>query len=576
MLVRGNLLARAICVLVALAAVLAIVGGSDTARATAPTTFVASSITAGFIHNCGLVDESDSAFAQIKCWGDNTGGQVAIGTSGNMNTAPADICSTSSGTIETGTTKRWKCGTPLRPGLDISFSVGSGIHTCVISDPGASGTAQCWGLNNEGQLGDGQACGSPSCTVPVNVCDVGASVPCGSDVLTGIVSIAVGYEHSCAYMYNGGIECWGENNFGQLGDGTTTSRSTPVDVCQTYNSGTHQCDAVFSGASSVGAGYVHTCAVKDATARCWGRNSSGQLGDGTTTDRLTPITVSLSNVTAVAGGGYDGVYPRSQTCALVQVTSNNAMYCWGNNTYGQLGDSTNTNRTSPVAVSGLSSGVTALGLGGLHSCALNSSGGIKCWGYNNYGELGDGTNTTRNSPVDVSGLTSGAASVAGGYFHSCTRLSGTGDTTIKCWGHNGFAELGNGKTTDSNVPSTVQLDSDRDGCTNAKEDAIGSNYQNFWDIFDTPTSSNIRDRKVDQSDYDRINARYYANDSGGSATINRNTDPLSAPPGSGYHPAFDRSSVGSGKFDLGPADGSINISDLLLVNRQKAQVDCSS
>lgn len=190
-----------------------------------------------------------------------------------------------------------------------------------------------------------------------------------------------------------------------------------------------------SGVATLAAGMYHTCALtSDGGAKCWGRNWYGQLGDGTTTSRTTlaDVTGLTSGVAALAAG-------EDHTCAL---TTSGGVKCWGRNWAGQLGDGTTENRLTPVDVSGLTSGVVALTADSSHTCAATVSGGAKCWGANNYGQLGDGTTSNRNVPVDVSGLASGAAALAAGWGHTCAVMASGG---AKCWGANNYGQLAMGQ-----------------------------------------------------------------------------------------------------------------------------------
>ena len=217
------------------------------------------------------------------------------------------------------------------------------------------------------------------------------------------------------------MNCWGYNGHGQLGDGTTTDSVVPVSVA-----------GLASGVLAVTAGEAQTCAVTSAGgAMCWGRNSFGELGDGTTTSSDVPVGVSglASGVAAVATGG-------GHTCAL---TDAGGVKCWGTNFGGQLGDGTNIDRTTPVGVVGLSSGVVAVSAGPFHTCALTEAGGVKCWGSNFYGQLGDGTTSDRNAPTDVLGLGSGVAAVTVGGFHTCAVTARGG---VRCWGASDSGQLG--------------------------------------------------------------------------------------------------------------------------------------
>ncbi|KAB2840761.1 MAG: hypothetical protein F9K47_12855 [Burkholderiales bacterium] len=250
--------------------------------------------------------------------------------------------------------------------------------------------------------------------------------------LTGVQKLAAGFWHTCALATGGGLKCWGDNEDGQLGDNSAVSRLSPVDV------------AGLSGVTEVAAGGFHTCALlSNGGVKCWGDNAYGQLGDNSTTDRRTPVDVAgLTGVTAITAGIY-------HSCALL---NSGGVKCWGRNNYGQLGDNTTTNRPVPTDVPALT-GVSSVvgGGGGWHSCALLSGGAVKCWGRNNYGQLGDGSTTNRSAPVGVSGL-SGATAIAGGGVHSCALLSGGG---VKCWGHNGDGQLGDASTTGRQTPVNV-------------------------------------------------------------------------------------------------------------------------
>ncbi len=294
-----------------------------------------------------------------------------------------------------------------------------GSHSCART---SGGGAKCWGWNQKGELGNGTS--GPNSWPPVDV--VGLS--------RGVRAVAAGEGHSCALTSGGGVKCWGWNDSGQLGDGTTSDRPAPVDVV-----------GLSSGVTAITARDLQSCALTSGGGvMCWGDNRWGQLGDGTTTRRLTPAAVSglSGGVTAIATGGV-------QSCAL---TTGASVMCWGDNRNGAVGDGTTTRRLTPVAVSGLSGGVTAIATGSLHSCALTTSGGVRCWGRNSSGQLGDGTTSDRLAPVDVLGLSSGVTAIAAGAIHSCALTTGGG---VKCWGDNEGHELGDGTTSNRSTPVDV-------------------------------------------------------------------------------------------------------------------------
>jgi alpha-tubulin suppressor-like RCC1 family protein len=290
-------------------------------------------------------------------------------------------------------------------------------HTCAVL---VAGGAKCWGANFSGQLGDGT---NVNRNMPATVSGVAGSVS----------AIASGSEHTCALSTGGAAVCWGANFSGQLGDGTNLNRNTPVNV-----------SGLSGGVSAVAAGSEHTCAVTAGGVKCWGANFSGQLGDGTNVNRNAPVSVpGLSgSVTSIAAGS-------SHMCAL---TTDGSLWCWGANFSGQLGDGTNVNRNTPVKVSGLLGGVSEVAAGSEHTCALTKGGALACWGANFSGQLGDGTNVNRNTPVMiVSGLSRTVTGIAAGSEHTCAVVPGA----VKCWGANFSGQLGDGTNVNRGTPVNV-------------------------------------------------------------------------------------------------------------------------
>lgn len=204
-----------------------------------------------------------------------------------------------------------------------------------------------------------------------------------------------------------------------------------------------------SGVVSISAGSYHTCAVTTAgAAKCWGSDDSGQLGNNSTTNSLALVDVvglgsSVASISAGSGG---------HTCAIM---TSGAVKCWGAGSNGKLGHNTTTNSSLPVDVVGLSSGVASISANSSRTCAVTTTGAAKCWGANNYGQLGDNSTSNRLVPVDVLGLNSGVTNISAGAVHTC---AATTSGAAKCWGHGANGKLGYNSTANSPVP--VDLSSD--------------------------------------------------------------------------------------------------------------------
>ena len=296
-------------------------------------------------------------------------------------------------------------------------------HACAV----VNGGVQCWGWNGYGQLGNGTAADS---RVPVQVQGLTAGV---SAISAGAIQNNGNMGHTCAVV-NGGVQCWGDNHAGQLGNGTTTESHVPVQV-----------QGLTSGATAIAVSDDHSCAVVNGRTTCWGWNGEGKLGNGTTTESPVPIQAQglTSGVTAVtAGYGF--------SCAVV----NGGAQCWGGNElYSTLGNSTVTKSPVPIQVEGLTSGVTAIAAGYIYACAV-VGGEVWCWGdWGGHGQLGNGTMTGSPLPVQVQGLTSGVTAIATDEAHTCALVN----NGVQCWGGNFRGELGNNSTADSPLPVHVQF-----------------------------------------------------------------------------------------------------------------------
>jgi alpha-tubulin suppressor-like RCC1 family protein len=284
-------------------------------------------VAVGQHHSCAL-----RANGTVWCWGD----YIPLGT-------PADQL------------------TPLRvPGLTGVAQISSaptGTGTCAVR---RVGTVWCWGNNDALQWYR---------LTPVRLAG-----------LSGVVQLGTGYHHQCARLSTGAVRCWGYNDYGQLGNGTVIDSATPVAVT-----------GLAGRVTQLDVSGWHSCVRKaDASVWCWGWNAAGQIGDGSTTDRLVPTKSLMTNATSTQLGDY-------HTCAR---TKANRAKCWGGNGYGQLGNGSTVARPTPVAVVGLT-GVKAVIAGREHTCAVLADTTMRCWGYNEDGQLGNGTTASSTFPTPV-------------------------------------------------------------------------------------------------------------------------------------------------------------------------------
>jgi alpha-tubulin suppressor-like RCC1 family protein len=346
-------------------------------------------ITAGNAHSCALLTNGS-----VRCWGSNRYGQLGDGTTMG-STTPVTVVNLSGA---------------------IAITTGSGIQryggnawdnntTCALL---VGGTVRCWGqrarfISADIDLGHssypmevGGLAGAVHISGPCALMGDGTG-QCWQTVnnlgvepmLGGALELMEGRSQNCAIFAGGTVRCWGFSRYGELGDGSTAnggSTSTWYQPAEVTG---------LTGAIALSGTDDFRCALlDDGTARCWGRNASGNLGDGTTVDAATPVTVTALTDAVAITAGY------SHACALV---ADGTARCWGDNASGSLGDGTTVDAATPVTVTGLTAGV-ALSTGDSHSCALGAGGAVRCWGSNHHGQLGDGTSDDRSTPVTVIGL----------------------------------------------------------------------------------------------------------------------------------------------------------------------------
>ena len=332
----------------------------------------------------------------VWAWGNNGSGQLGDGTF--VNHAIAE---------------------PVSGITSVVAVAAGGFHSLALK---SDGTVWAWGSNSNGQLGDGTFNFHPT--------------PNQVPGLTGIIAIAAGQSHSLALRNDGTVWAWGFNANGQLGDNTTLQKLSPVAV--TTSGG-------LTGVTAIAAGSNHSLAIKTGgSVWAWGQNANGQVGDGTTVQKLVPTQISLTTCAAGAATAVAGGF--SHSLAVVGGT----VCAWGSNGNGQLGDNTTTQRTAPVATSTLT-GVTAVSAGNNHSLALKSDNTVWAWGANFFGSLGDTTTIEQHTPVQSVGVT-GAVEIAAGSGYSVARLSSPVDSLLT-WGVEGA--LGDGISNIRPVPLQI-------------------------------------------------------------------------------------------------------------------------
>lgn len=352
------------------------------------------SVVTGGTASCAL-----TSTGRAYCWGSNSGGQLGNGSTSSVSSTPTAVAGDLTfESLTLATRARYGCG--LRP----------------------DGAAYCWGFNSSGQLGDGTA-NTPHLTP--------------APVLGGLtfVSLSAGGLHTCGLTVDSLAYCWGDNSFGQFGDGTITGSPSPVSAAPGMRFKALVADDGYTcGLTSAGAAY------------CWGLGSVGNLGNGGTQSSLTPLAVAGGlTFASITAGGFDA-------CGLTAIGE---AHCWGFNSFGAVGDGSTTPRAVPTPVTG-GRQFTSVRMGFEHACGVAVGGTAYCWGSNDQAALGDGTTTHRSVPTPVlGGLRFHIVSIAD--YHACgvtEIVDGTND--IYCWGDNAAGQLGDGTTTASSVPRKVR------------------------------------------------------------------------------------------------------------------------
>ena len=401
-------------------------------------------VSSGSSHSCAVRDDHS-----LWCWGGNSAYQLGSGTIPNGFDYPQDELSA----IQVELDSQGNSG----EGYQFS-EVSAGLsHTCAIME---NGSVRCWGDNEYGQLGNGD-------TGSVN--DSRLSIPVDLGAGRTAMSVDTSYSHTCAVLDDYSLKCWGSNDHGQLGDNTTVDRFAPVMVIESSSVewapdpsngtvGDDDSSGSIRAIPTVSTGYSHACALSsNGTVHCWGANNMGQLGDGSTTTSGSPVEVVMPNgelSTSMDAGGY-------YTCSLMD---DGQVMCWG--------DLQGANpETIPLLVPmPVGSTVNSISVGNHHACVILDNSSIRCWGPNYQGEIGDGTTAPATSPVEVQ-LAQGETpvSVSAGHIATCSLML---DGDIYCWGNGDHGQLGNGNFTDSSLPALVSLPTGK----SALEVSMGGNH----------------------------------------------------------------------------------------------------
>jgi alpha-tubulin suppressor-like RCC1 family protein len=413
-----------------------ILAGALFAHAASATAVKAKKIVTGASHACALLTDGN-----VKCWGDNSYGQLGLGDT-DWRGDHADEMGDFLPTVDLDA-----------PDAVTQIAAGA-QHTCALL---YKGVVKCWGDNQYGQLGLGDE--EPRGDGPG---EMGAALPAVwlSSTYTA-TQIVAGGAHTCALLGDGSVKCWGLNDSGQLGHGTSFNRGDDALEMGTYLTAV----SLGTGRTAVqlAAGLSHTCALlDDDSVKCWGNNAFGQLGQGSQFNRgddqlemgtyLSAIQLGTGRTARSIAAGYQ------HTCALLD---DDSVKCWGQNDFGQLGNGDEEDRGDEPAEMGNALPAIGFGLvldppskiaaGGYHTCALLGTN-LRCWGMGTSGQLGLGDSADRGDDagemgssltVDLSS-TRDPVQVAAGWQFTCARF---GNNRIKCWGSNVNGQLGLGDPT---------------------------------------------------------------------------------------------------------------------------------